>query len=416
MKHSKRHLTHESKAPVGAGLTNRLTRRRFLAETGGTISLALQFTMLASGEDRAHQDAESKSLRRIRRNLTKLSVTDKAELVEAILKLKKAPSPFDVRFNYYDQLVVWHLLAQCCPKPEHPDTPWPSHDNPAIWPWHRILLHLFEEGLESVTGKPIAIPYWDWTDPKSLDVVFADDFMGPRRGDPDQLYEVTSGPFRKGAWRLNVLSPPSGDPGQSRCLVRAFGVGDEPASGMPTAKELEEAMALREYDVAPFDITSDPGRSFRARLDGHYGLRGKRCSGDGIEEIVPGPSPKPAKLHAGVHRYVGGLFKVGNRIWCGTLKTHASPNDPVFFLHHAFLDKVWADWMALHGRIYQPEKEIPKTGEMLVGVPGLNTPLPPFDRVAPDRCSVASVLDHTKLGYNYDTDHLGKLKRARHIP
>ena len=87
MKHSKRHLTHESKAPVGAGLTNRLTRRRFLAETGGTISLALQFTMLASGEDRAHQDAESKSLRRIRRNLTKLSVTDKAELVAAILKL-----------------------------------------------------------------------------------------------------------------------------------------------------------------------------------------------------------------------------------------------------------------------------------------------------------------------------------------
>lgn len=38
-----------------------------------------------------------------------------------------------------------------------------------------------------------------------------------------------------------------------------------------------------------------------------------------------------------------------------------SPNDPVFWLHHAFLDKIWADWMARHGRVYLPEKEIPKT-------------------------------------------------------
>jgi tyrosinase len=95
-------------------------------------------------------------------------------------------------------------------------------------------------------------------------------------------------------------------------------------------------------------------------------------------------------------------------MWSGTLKTYASPNDPVFFLHHAFCDKIWADWMAIHGRIYQPQNEIPKTGDMLVGVPGLNTLLPPFHRVAPDTCTVASVLDHSRLAYTYDTDHLHK--------
>jgi tyrosinase len=379
-----------------------VTRRRFLALSGGTVALAWPLAALASGKERDGESGQ-KPLR-TRRNVTKLSAAKKTELVEAILKLKKARSPFDTRFNYYDQFVAWHLIAQCCPRPEHPDTPWPSHDNPAIWPWHRILLHLFEQGLEAVTGKPMAIPYWDWTDPKSLDVVFAEDFMGPRRGDPKQNYIMTTGPFRKGAWQLNLLSPPRADPGQSCWLVRAFGVSDEPDLAMPTAKELEEVMALKEYDVAPFDISSDPDRSFRARLDGHHGMKGKRCSGDGIEELVPGPSPRPARLHAGVHRYVAGLFKVGDRMWYGTLKTPAAPNDPVFFLHHAFLDKIWADWMALHGRIYQPEKEIPKTGDLLVGGPGLSTPLPPFHRVAPGRCTVASVLDHTKLGYSYDTD------------
>jgi tyrosinase len=368
--------------------------------------MALPFAGLTLGAGRANLDSGRKL--RTRRNVTKLDPMEKAKLVEAILKLKKTRSPFDMRFNYYDQFVAWHLIAQCCPKPEHPDTPWPSHDNPAIWPWHRMLLQLFEEGLEAVTGNPIAIPYWDWTDAKSLEVVFAADFMGPRRGDPKKNYVVTAGPFCKDAWQLNILAAPSGDPGQSGWLVRAFGVNNEPDLAMPTAKELAAVMALKEYDVAPFDISSDPDRSFRARLDGHYGMKGKRCSGDGIEEIVPGPSPKPAALHAAVHRFVGGLFKVGNRMWYGTLKTHASPNDPVFFLHHAFLDKIWSDWMAIHGRIYQPEKAIPKTRDMLVGVPGLDTPLPPFHRVAPDRCTVASVLNHINLGYTYDTDRLDK--------
>jgi tyrosinase len=340
--------------------------------------------------------------------VTKLSAENKTEFVQAILKLKKVRSPFDMRLSYYDQLVSWHLLAQCCPKPEHPDTPWPSHFNPAIWPWHRILLYLFEDGLRVATGKHLAIPYWDWTDPKSADVVFTNDLMGPKQGDPKRNYVVTTGPFRKDAWQLNLLSAPSEDPGQSRWLVRAFGVNDqEPGLHLPTAQEVADALALKVYDVAPFDITSDPDRSFRARLDGAYGFIGKQCSTDGVEELTPGRSPRTG-LHSAVHRYVAGLFKVGDEMWYGTLKTHASPNDPVFWLHHAFLDKIWADWMARHGRTYLPEKEIARTGKMLVSVPGLKTPLRPFERVAPNACTPGGVLDHHKLGYAYDTDRIDK--------
>ena len=33
-----------------------------------------------------------------------------------------------------------------------------------------------------------------------------------------------------------------------------------------------------------------------------------------------------------------------------------SPNDPIFFFHHAFVDKLWADWEQQHsGATYQPQ-------------------------------------------------------------
>ena len=28
--------------------------------------------------------------------------------------------------------------------------------------------------------------------------------------------------------------------------------------------------------------------------------------------------------------------------------TPAAPNDPIFWLHQAFVDKVWADWQRIH--------------------------------------------------------------------
>ena len=40
-----------------------------------------------------------------------------------------------------------------------------------------------------------------------------------------------------------------------------------------------------------------------------------------------------SQLHNRVHLWVG-----------GNMAPMTSPNDPVFFLHHCFVDKAWADW------------------------------------------------------------------------
>jgi hypothetical protein len=38
----------------------------------------------------------------------------------------------------------------------------------------------------------------------------------------------------------------------------------------------------------------------------------------------------------------------------GTMGTSTSPADPLFWLHHGFIDKLWADWEATHGGANPP--------------------------------------------------------------
>jgi tyrosinase len=77
-------------------------------------------------------------------------------------------------------------------------------------------------------------------------------------------------------------------------------------------------------------------------------------------------------VHNGVHRAVG-----------GDMAGSASPSDPLFFLHHANIDRIWALWQASH-RGLGPSN----MNEML-------KPPPLFD------VNVAAVQDITVLGYSY---------------
>lgn len=50
---------------------------------------------------------------------------------------------------------------------------------------------------------------------------------------------------------------------------------------------------------------------------------------------------KIEQLHSNVHTWVGGI-----------MKTHLSPLDPLFFLHHSFVDKIWYDWRQNNTMMY----------------------------------------------------------------
>ena len=82
-------------------------------------------------------------------------------------------------------------------------------------------------------------------------------------------------------------------------------------------------------------------------------------------------------VHAGTHNAVG-----------GDMGSAASPTDPLFWLHHAFSDKVWSDWQAsAHGKPPSHPATVLKPANMQTGVPfGV---------------SIASELNIADLGYSY---------------
>lgn len=65
------------------------------------------------------------------------------------------------------------------------------------------------------------------------------------------------------------------------------------------------------------------------------------------------------------------------------MQTASSPSDPLFWLHHANLDRLWSQWQGRH-----PNRNPSNSGETL-------QPAPIFD------VKVADVLNLAQLGYSY---------------
>jgi tyrosinase len=109
------------------------------------------------------------------------------------------------------------------------------------------------------------------------------------------------------------------------------------------------------YDMPPWNSASD---GFRNHLEGWRGVN----------------------LHNRVHVWVGGQMATG-----------VSPNDPVFWLHHAFIDRLWTQWQERHpDSAYAPVAATPD-------VVDLRGTMRPWNDVTP-----ADLLDH-RPHYTYDT-------------
>ncbi|ETN96206.1 tyrosinase family protein [Zhouia amylolytica] len=72
--------------------------------------------------------------------------------------------------------------------------------------------------------------------------------------------------------------------------------------------------------------------------NGELGTIGELNTLLGISDyLIFSDDTERGNIHAGPHRWTG-----------GAMPTTASPRDPVFYLHHTFIDKIWADWEAIH--------------------------------------------------------------------
>ena len=269
----------------------------------------------------------------IRKDANTLTAAERAEFVAAVRTLKVE--------SIYDQFVLRHANAIMNA----------IHQSPAFLPWHRRFIFDLELELQRVSGNPdFGIPYWNWSSGGANASMWNDDLLG---GDGDVGGVVRTGPFRAGEW---IVVNASG--GQAGPLMRTFGQSGMPT--LPTQMEIDQVIAVTPYDVPPWNTSSNP--SFRNQLEGWIG----------------------PNLHNRGHVWVG-----------GSMLPMTSPNDPVFYMNHCMVDKVWHDWQVR----FPNQDYIPTSG----GPFGQNLTDPmdstPSGQVGP---RPIDVLDSAALGIEYD--------------
>jgi tyrosinase len=396
-------------------LFGRATSRRQLlggaAGLGGASLLAAGARRAVSAQDEPATPVASPVADgelRVRKNAASLTAGEKLNFVDAVLALKKKPSPWVDGLSVYDTFVLWHRDAFGC-------AVMAAHMGPAFFPWHRQFVLLFEEQLR-VIEPTVTIPYWDWTVDNTRDAaVWGNDLMGGD-GDPVADYAVTTGPFRKGKWTINIFD--YSDQQRVPFLVRQFGAGHL-APNLPTVEQLEVALSIPVYDVAPWNTMLTPGVSFRNALEGWQDCVSESCDPeDGHNPVCTGPH----NFHNGVHLWIAGEYKLAHEggrdlnpngspvadvvatpaadddtpNLFGTMAANSSLNDPVFWLHHANIDRIWNEWMRRHGQEYLPISGGP------IGH-NLDDHMWPFSHIGL-MVTPRDVLDSTALGYRYDTD------------
>ena len=180
--------------------------------------------------------------------------------------------------------------------------------------WHRAYLYYFERHLrDAAQDADLAVPYWDYADPdqRAFPAVYA-----PARlddGSANSLYH----PSRNGA----------------------FTNGDS---------EISARVALAERAMSANTFFSDVGVTGFA--------------GDFSDEGNPRQGLLEQSPHGDIHVVVGGVI-TGENVNGAMSDIPTAAFDPVFWAHHANIDRMWAVWMATPGKQLGPMPQESWLGE-----------------------------------------------------
>lgn len=302
---------------------------------------------------------------RERRDILALPLADVQATMAGIVTLMKDGT--------YDGFVRRHMDAMMVAMPAGSQAN-QAHRGPVFLAWHRASLWEFESkwlATAPVAARPTltGLPYWRWESEAALNggdarrsKVWGNDYFGGD-GVAASQNRVLNGPFT--SWQALLYSSTSkgyfkrGVTGVVRKIARD-------SAGVPTLPDqaqVNDTFTYTRYDVAPYNYDSP---SFRGRMEGW----------------ASGP-----RMHNQVHRWIGGDMIVGT-----------SPNDPVFWFHHANVDRLWWRWQirATPIRAYQRSGDVYPPGhgptDVLQGL--LNSP-------GPWTPSAVQDIRTSPLGYSY---------------
>jgi tyrosinase len=308
----------------------------------------------------------------LRKNVESLSPNEKDHFIEAVKALKANTKGKRVADNKYDDYVLWHAQTMEVAAGSDADKNMRNraHRGAVFLPWHREFLRRFELDLQQEVSD-VTLPWWDWAadanlrseDPQipawTLSPIWKEDFMGGN-GDPNNDYIVGTGPFKD--WITQELDD-AGSPSIKDRLRRDFG---NFVRTLPSQNDLYNIFTYEFFDTPYWDVFSK-----------------------GFSNALEGWLNRP-QLHNRVHLWVG-----------GSMLLNTSPNDPVFFLNHCNVDRIWSLWQDLrydHG--YPDDGTIIDRNAKKIEYYNLSDKIFPWQD-EPGSKSIEKVLEHRNLNYCY---------------
>ena len=370
---------------------------------------------------------------RVRRDFTKLNVTNQKDYISVLKRAKNEPvkewsvvveepnatdSSGTVKLqdvSVYDMLVIHHFLAtrekdndQCQDLDMFSDIDF-AHEGPTFLTWHRYYLLIVERELQRVAEDmgihDFELAYWDWSSSQMFTPAL---FGTPDYSSGSDPIDVSGGLFNGNDWPVlcnyhyeKFLAGKKGvTPGEKECemvrklcnvsanreeeisLERGF-IKDE-SSMIQDEPFLPDSSTIKMALTAP-NYTGDKG--FGNRTEGFVEL----CAGEGKLfcrfRIEGGKNATHNNLHNAVHIYIGGHMR----------DVPTASNDPIFFLHHANIDRIFEAWLrSSNGSVpdYEPEGGAIHPGH------GPDDYLVPF---FPLRTNKDMYNFSSHLGFKYDT-------------
>lgn len=321
-------MTHDPAAGPHSSLS---PSRRALMASGAAAALGL----LAAGQGQAQPAAPTKTRWR-RWNVSspqgQKALQSYAKAIEIMLGL-----PPEHPNNWYNHALT-HTVD--CP-----------HGNWWFVVWHRGYVGLFEQTVRKISGDPdFAFPYWDWTaDPKVPAAMF-EGVLNPNNAAYIQSLDAFNkafGPVLETFW--NGLTSAQ----NQQLLIRGlrfpadllFDIGPK---GGPMFFAPPNARGSTPQNPGFDTITNNAVSSWM--LNDALSPRdfiGFASSKSNYHSSITGFGVMEGQPHNKVHNCVGGIWTDddGNTTdKGGFMQSNLSPVDPLFFLHHANIDRIWDVW------------------------------------------------------------------------
>ncbi|KAK1957583.1 Di-copper centre-containing protein [Colletotrichum sublineola] len=226
----------------------------------------------------------------VRKEWRELSAFERSDFTRAVKCLSTIPSNQGFNGTVYDDFSILHEQFGS-----------QSHRNASFLPWHRYALIIWENALRDNCGFEGHIPYWDWT-------------MDWANLSGSSIWDDETG-F-------------GGDGNQSGPIV----VGDGRCVTSGPFSELRPI--IYEHRYRPHCLS----RGFRSTDNAGRPL-GPWFGPESIGKIMEMPTYAEFeweienRVHNRIHRAISGDFL-----------SLAAANDPVFYLHHAQIDRLWWQW------------------------------------------------------------------------